>query len=384
MSHSVTIISSMLVTTTAISRNGFSYFRLFIPLSLLIALSAGCSGGGGGGGGDGTSGNISPTAQNTCQPTPTNNNLMGDLNNFVSDPDNSMFGFTLISDGSKGTTQINPDGTFTYSPNLDERGFDSFIYMVDDLNGGTNTAVFQILIGRTRIMPVGDSITEGITLNVMNNPNLPPVNERVGYRRKLYDDLNANGFFIDFVGSTSNGAAAIPPIADPQHHGYGGARDDQILVGNAPVPTAIGTQLNATPADIILLHIGTNNINGNAGANNGTDPLGAQEVEMILDAIDIWEANNNPVTVFLARIIERATQGGMLPNPNIQTFNNNIQTMALGCINDNIFIVNQQDALVYPGDLNDGIHPSQSGYDKMADTWLQALQNSGILPVCSP
>ena len=372
----------ILVTITTIFRNDFRYYRLCGFLFMLVALSASCSGGGGGGGGG--DGNIPPSAQTTCQPTNMDNNLMGDLKDFVSDPDSSMFSFTLVSDGSIGTTQINPDGTFTYSPNMGARGFDAFTYRVDDLNGGSTTATFRILVGRTRIMPVGDSITEGITLNVMNGPNLPPVNERVGYRRKLYDDLTANGFFIDFVGSKSNGAAANPPIADPENHGYGGARDDEILTGSGPVPNAIGTQLTMTPADIILLHIGTNNINGNAGANNGTDPLGAQEVEMILDAIDTWEANNNPVSVFLARIIERATQGGTFPNPNIQTFNNNIQTMAQARVNDNIIIVNQQSTLVYPGDLNDGIHPSQTGYDKMADTWLLALQSSGILPVCSP
>ncbi len=47
--------------------------------------------------------------------------------------------------------------------------------------------------------------------------------------------------------------------------------------------------------------------------------------------------------------------------------------MALGRVNDNIVMVNQHDALTYPGDLFDSLHPTLTGYGKMADVWFAPL-----------
>ena len=57
------------------------------------------------------------------------------------------------------------------------------------------------------------------------------------------------------------------------------------------------------PADVILLHIGTNGLS--------SDPT---QVEEILDNIDIWEAANHPVWVVRARIINRPSDSS-LPEP---------------------------------------------------------------------
>lgn len=60
--------------------------------------------------------------------------------------------------------------------------------------------------------------------------------------------------------------------------------------------------LIANPANIILLHIGTNSLD-----------ISPADVEVILDEIDRWESENNrTVIVILAKIISR--QGHVCPN----------------------------------------------------------------------
>ena len=89
--------------------------------------------------------------------------------------------------------------------------------------------------------------------------------------------------------------------------------------------------------------------------------------------------------MFLARIIDFATL-----EPLVTTFNNNVENMAQDRISnpsspafpDDIIIVDQQTALVYPGDMDDNLHPTQVGYEKMAGEWLNALTSSSAISRC--
>ncbi len=93
---------------------------------------------------------------------------------------------------------------------------------------------------QVRIMPLGDSITEGVLGS----------SDDTGYRRALYLSLTAAGHSVNFVGSLANGT---PTDFDRDHEGHSGWRADQIR-------NNISSWLTTNPADIILLHIGTNDI----------------------------------------------------------------------------------------------------------------------------
>ena len=84
------------------------------------------------------------------------------------------------------------------------------------------------------------------------------------------------------------------------------------------------------------------------------------------------------IVVVLARIINQMTY-----DPNTTIFNNNVQAMAEARIaaGDKIIIVDQESALNYPTDMWDTWHPKNTGYNKMAGVWLNALAD--LLPVCS-
>ena len=40
---------------------------------------------------------------------------------------------------------------------------------------------------------------------------------------------------------------------------------------------------------------------------------------------------------------------------------------------DNIIIIDQENALIYPDDMSDSVHPNDVGYSKMAEAWFNAF-----------
>ena len=193
------------------------------------------------------------------------------------------------------------------------------------------------------IMPLGDSITAG-----EETSSLPP-EKMYGYRKELFNHLTTSGYDIDFVGSLESGS-----FIENQHEGHSGWRDDQIA-------DDVYGFLNDHPADIILLHIGTNELNTNPS-----------DVEDILNEIDRWETDNGKtVLVILAKIINR--EGHVCPAPSTTTtFNSNVEAMALSRSDDRLVLVDMECSagLNYLSDMADFVHPNPTGYAKMADQWF--------------
>jgi lysophospholipase L1-like esterase len=272
-----------------------------------------------------------------------------------------------ITTAKGATVALTPaTGDFTYQPaSGGARGIDTFDFQVSDPDGMVASATETVIVDQN-IMPLGDSITLG------TNGDTPDV--FVGYRKPLYEKLKASGFNFDFVGTLAD-AIGSPPVFDPDHEGHGGWTALEIALGGGsgsdPNDTTDGIfgWLTDNPADVVLLHIGTNDINTFLMGN-------ADDVEAILDEIDRWEnVPNNPVTVILARIIDQTP----FPEPEVSFFNDAVETMVNQRIanGDDIIMVDQYSALTYPpdspNDMSEGLHPNTSGYDKMADVWLAAL-----------
>lgn len=355
--------------------------KFYVSAALLLAL-VGCGGGGSGGTNDIPSSpsntapaapNVPPTASSVCDNTPLNTAYNGNLSDSVVDPDSATLVFSLDTQATKGTAAVNPDGTFTYTPNdARARGLDSFTYLVDDLAGGTDTETVTLIIGDTRIMPLGDSLTSGT-----QSAGVPAVGSRIGYRKTLYDSLIGMGYAVDFVGSLTEGQDI--GLADIDHEGHGGIETAE-LVNGLPTPSVydgIFQALEDNPADIILLHIGTNDSpsSGGAGPNPGATEV---QVENLLNEVDRWEntgMNGNPVTVIVARIINQVPN-----NRNVTTVNNAVVQLVQNRItasDDDLIIVNQESALDYANDMADALHPRPQGYDKMANVWLFPLTGTG-------
>ena len=235
-----------------------------------------------------------------------------------------------------------------------------------------------------RIMPLGDSITKGTGTCQEGDPP-DPFDELywncTGYRDYLWYSLVDNGYTVDFVGSQGLQFQDdyLDPYHDNDHEGHGGWTAGDIK------NNVYGSGLNWLqnyPAEIILLHIGTNDINGLPLLSDPNDVV--TEVSQILDKIDNYETSEgHEVLVILARIINRSDP---LSDKGQQTtdFNLGLQIMADSRIappqEDNILVVDMEAALNYPDDLGDELHPNSTGYSKIANVWFAALEQEINMP----
>jgi len=220
---------------------------------------------------------------------------------------------------------------------------------------GSNTAR-----GVTRIMPLGDSITKGWYGSV----------NRWGYRKPLYDSLINGGYDFDLIGCKADGS-----FTDPNHEGRNGWRADELLNGRASAPAEgkLSDWLVNDQPDIVLLHIGTNDVT--AGGVNAD----ANEINAILNVIDSYEiANDRHVTVILALIVNRRIDSTEARRTKTTQYNDDISVLAANRVvdGDDIIVVDMEIALNYDigVDMADEVHPNDAGYAKMSQVWYSALE----------
>lgn len=205
----------------------------------------------------------------------------------------------------------------------------------------------------TRIMPLGDSITYDDSYD--DHEGTPrPASIRTAYRNHLYYKLTDAGYEVNFVGSQVAGQSIVPEF-DPHNEGHPGWTSYDIAAN-------VYRFLSNNPADIVLLHIGTN--------DNDVSVAGVND---ILDEIDLYETlTGRFVRVIVALIIDRQSQDDLI----IAGFNHNLDNLLQRRIaqGDAITEVNMyRGAGLTSTEYRDHTHPKDVGYAKMADVWFNAL-----------
>jgi VCBS repeat-containing protein len=94
---------------------------------------------------------------------------------------------TPVSGPANGTLLLNSDGTFTYTPDADFNGIDSFTYAVTDGNGGIGEGIVTITIDPVNDAPV--SVGESMT----TDEDAPLTGIAAGLNNLLANDTDADG-----------------------------------------------------------------------------------------------------------------------------------------------------------------------------------------------
>lgn len=219
--------------------------------------------------------------------------------------------------------------------------------------------------GQTKVLPLGDSITQGQNDGGSNQYN--------SYRRALWLLFQAAGTNVDFVGSMNkNFSNANPPDNDFDwdHDGHWGWRADEILNGR-PLEGSLSNWLGGYTPDIALIYLGTNDaIQNQTALSTQTD---------IEDIIDVLQGANNNMEIYLAKI---AYGKDPVVNPRIDALNALIPTIATNksTLNSPVTVVDINALIVPNNHIYDTYHPNTTGEQIIAQAWYDAI-NNGTLPV---
>jgi lysophospholipase L1-like esterase len=213
-----------------------------------------------------------------------------------------------------------------------------------------------------RILPLGDSITFGIGART-------PVFDQGGYRMELFRRARADGHALTFVGRQANGPIDVGNEAFPTaHEGHPGAT---INDGNNQLANRVDAAIAATDPDIVLLMIGTNDVNGNV--DNPPDDL-RNLINQITSAAP-------EALLVVAQIVPTRTPG---TNTRVQAYNTNVANLVQesAAAGRHVAQVDMFSAFVQNPNFDtalliDNLHPNDAGYGLMAETWYAAIE--GVL-----
>ena len=231
-------------------------------------------------------------------------------------------------------------------------------------NGGTSSYAPCAAGTTCAVLPLGDSITEGCCVGSYG-----------GYRTELFHQALTNSKKITFVGSLTNGPTTVDSQTFPQHHeGHGGYTIDSGTGHNGISGQITDSAISNNHPGIVLLMIGTNDINGNIDTANAPTRLGNLMDEIIKDAPN--------ALLVVASIIPSKTDG---TNNNFRTYNAAIPGLVdtRAKAGKHIIFVDNYAAISQNTDyktalMNDNLHPNAAGYVVLGQSFYNAI--SSVLP----
>jgi lysophospholipase L1-like esterase len=199
--------------------------------------------------------------------------------------------------------------------------------------------------GACIILPLGDSITDGVGMNGGG-----------GYRIELFSLATADGHEITYVGSLQNGPQMVDGMTFPRRHeGHSGWKIAQL---NPLIPSIA---FNPMTPHIVLLHIGTNDI-----AQNDNLAQAPARLESLIDLV-IEEAPDALIAV--AQLIPLSIGGG------VDAYNDAIPDIVEERADAGKHIILVDQNTDFPlSELPDNVHPNAAGYERMARKWYEAIE----------
>ena len=206
---------------------------------------------------------------------------------------------------------------------------------------GSGAASAQVGVA-LRLMPMGDSITAGYQSSTGN-----------GYRGPLFNQLAGQVGTLDFVGSQIDGTMTEP--SNEGHYGYK-------IADIAGLATGV---VQSYRPNIILLHIGSNDLNTTHAVGNTP-----QQLASLIDQIVAAEPD---ATLLVAQLIPSqypATESA------IEDYNAQIPAIvqARAAKGEHVAVVSMDN--LPASDYADTLHPNDAGYAQMAANWDAGIQGA--------
>jgi len=229
-----------------------------------------------------------------------------------------------------------------------------------------------------RVMPLGDSITQG-------------TGAAGGYRDPLYALLAAAGYRVRFVGSsTENSTPALEEAGNAAHEGHGGYTTSNLLANldadvAGPTPnnggfwlTGTGTTRPPVYPDVVLLMAGVNDLGrmqlppeqGLAGLSALLDKLVALRPAawIIVSTLPPYLGTNYPNREQNQQVFNQALSGLIMDH---QAKGHRV---TLCDIRTQLNLTNAASLLAA-----DGVHPNAAGYARMARAWFDTFRQLPLL-----
>ena len=193
-----------------------------------------------------------------------------------------------------------------------------------------------------RVMPLGDSITWGVGSATTSS-----------YRRPLANLLaNQSRYAVNFVGSQASGN--LPDLSNEGHSGY---TIDQIRAG-------IDDWMAGARPDVVLLHIGINDLNRGIDVPNAPNRLKA--------LVDRFFADKPGVTVLVLGLIP--TTPGL--EAQVSAFNSQARALESSEQQAGNKLRYVEPPALTAAQLPDKLHPNDEGYQRMAQAFYGPLDRA--------
>ncbi|KAM5462559.1 hypothetical protein MferCBS49748_006466 [Microsporum ferrugineum] len=251
-------------------------------------------------------------------------------------------GVPVFNEGSLGTDPASCSKNEVMSTKIKGFAKDSDYgtpYTVEHRGWLANSLLYEVKDLELRILPLGDSITNGFQ---SSNGN--------GYREGLVKALSGNR--VDLVGSVHSGS-----MADNDHEGHNGYIIDEISA-------AVTHTLSQRP-NVVLLHAGTNDMDKNINPEDAPNRLGR--------LIDKITAACPDAVIFVSKLIPSSNEN---TQARIVDFNTALPEIVGKRVSAGykVFLMDGYSPLSFvANDFADSLHPNDQGYGKLATAWYNAI-----------